>query len=829
VTTAPADAQGISDIDHPRSPDGLTAAEVRLRTERGLVNTTDRTSTRSIWSIVKANVLTRFNAILGGLFVMVLATGRIIDGLFGVALIINSGIGIVQEVLAKRKLDQLALLNAPTTKVVRDGKVITIPTGEVVLDDLIELSIGDQVPADGKVVSTAGLEVNESNLTGESDSVAKEIGDDLMSGTTVVAGIGRFHAAAVGPQAYANKIASEARKYTKTKSEIQDSINTLLKYITWIIAVALPLQIWSQWRAVGEQGWQEVVVRSAAGLVGLVPEGLVLLTSVAFLLAAVTLTRQQVLVQELPAVEGLARVDVVCLDKTGTLTVGDIIYEETRLLGDSRLDGDLIDPSFTGGDSGQADAIEALGAIAHDPNANASMACVAEKVANPTGWERTATIAFNSARKWSAASFADKGSWVIGAPDVLLDADDPIRTEVDELARQGRRVLLLARSEAPLVGQELPADLVPAGLVVLAEQIRSDAAETLKYFADQGVAIKVISGDNPTTVAAIARRLGLDVGQEVDARTIGTEFEDLREIAEKTVVFGRVSPEQKRALVRALQANGHVVAMTGDGVNDALALKDADIGVAMGNGAQATKAVAQLVLLDGKFSHLPSVLAEGRRVIGNVERVANLFVAKNVMSLLAIIAVAVFFLPFPFLPRHLTLVSTLAIGIPAFFLALGPNKRRYIPGFLTRVLKFAVPSGAIAGIAVIVSYILARNTYGVTEDFGRICDPELKEVIGACEQPGTAATMSLLIVFFWILICLARPFLLWKALLIGGLAVVAVLTFALPVGRDFFQFNAPAGMTWTAIIIGLIGAAGVELSYRLGKHQPENAKARLPR
>lgn len=814
MTTAPADAQGISDIDHPRSLNGLTADEVRLRTERGLINATDRTSTRSIWSIVKANVLTRFNAILGGLFVMVLATGRIIDGLFGVALIINSGIGIVQEVLAKRKLDQLALLNAPTTKVVRDGKVITVPTGEVVLDDLIELSIGDQVPADGKVVSTAGLEVNESNLTGESDSVAKEIGDDLMSGTTVVAGVGRFHAAAVGPQAYANKIASEARKYTKTKSEIQDSINTLLKYITWVIAVALPLQIWSQWRAVGEQGWQEVVVRSAAGLVGLVPEGLVLLTSVAFLLAAVTLTRQQVLVQELPAVEGLARVDVVCLDKTGTLTVGDIIYEETRLLGDSA----------------GTDALDALGAIAHDPNANASMACVAEKVAEPTGWERDGTIAFNSARKWSAASFAGKGSWVIGAPDVLLDAEDPIRTEVDELARQGRRVLLLARADAPLVGQELPADLRPAGLVVLAEQIRDDAAETLKYFAEQGVAIKVISGDNPTTVAAIARRLGLDVGQEVDARTIGTEFEDLREIAEKTVVFGRVSPEQKRALVRALQANGHVVAMTGDGVNDALALKDADIGVAMGNGAQATKAVAQLVLLDGKFSHLPSVLAEGRRVIGNVERVANLFVAKNVMSLLAIIAVAVFFLPFPFLPRHLTLVSTLAIGIPAFFLALGPNKRRYIPGFLTRVLKFAVPAGAIAGLAVIASYMLARIDYGVpSADFGRVCNPELNEVIGACEQPGTAATMSLLIVFFWILICLARPFLLWKALLIGGLAAIAVLTFALPVGREFFQFNAPAGMAWMAIVVGVVGAIGVELSYRIGKHQPENTKAPLPR
>ena len=292
--------------------------------------------------------------------------------------------------------------------------------------------------------------------------------------------------------------------------------------------------------------------------------------------------------------------------------------------------------------------------------------------------------------------------------------DDPLRARVSELAATGRRVLLLARSDAALQGQELPAGMAPVALITLTEQVRPDAAETLQYFKDQGVRVKIISGDNPTTVGAIARRVGLDVGPDdvVDARTIGVDPEELREIAEKTTVFGRVSPEQKRMLVQALQRNGHVVAMTGDGVNDALALKDADIGVAMGNGAQATKAVAQLVLLDGKFSHMPSVLAEGRRVIGNVERVANLFVAKNVMSLVAIMSAALFVLPFPFLPRHLTLVSAVTIGIPAFFLALGPNKRRYIPGFLRRVLRFAVPAGVVSGVVVLVSYLLARNAVG---------------------------------------------------------------------------------------------------------------------
>ncbi|GAB3886126.1 HAD-IC family P-type ATPase [Terrabacter terrigena] len=796
---------------HLTRASGLTGAEVDERVARGAVNRLAERTSRSVGEIVRANVLTRFNAILGALFVLVMVTGSWADGLFGLVLVVNSAIGITQEYLAKRKLDRIALLNAPTTRVVRDGEVRVVPTTEVVQDDLVELRTGDEVPADGPLVLSAGLELNEANLTGESDPVAHDEGDEIMSGTSVVAGSGRYHARHVGADAYVNRIAADARRFTRTRSEIQESVNTLLRYITWVIAVALPIAVWSQWRTVGDRGWQQVVIRSAAGVVGLVPEGLVLLTSVAFLLSAVQLTRRNVLVQQLPAVEGLARVDVVCLDKTGTLTAGEIAYEDAE-----SIEGQDVDEIRC-----------ALGALADDPNANGTLTAVAAVLASP-GWERTRTIPFNSARKWSAACFTDHATWVIGAPEVLLAADpqpsppeaiEAIRARVAELAASGRRVVLLARSGIDLTDPTLPRDITPAALVTLSEQVRPDARDTLAYFAEQHVAIKVISGDNPVTVAAVAREVGLDVGEPVDARTLPDDADALREVLARTTVFGRVTPEQKRAFVHALQADGHVVAMTGDGVNDALALKDADIGVAMGNGAQATKAVAELVLLDGRFSHLPDVLAEGRRVIGNVERVANLFVAKNAMSLVAILAAALASLPFPFLPRHLTLVSAVTIGIPAFFLALGPNRRRYLPGFLGRILRFAVPSGAVAGLAVIASYLLAGSGYGVPrEQFAARCAVEeggrtVAEV--ACWQPGSGATITLLAVFFWILAVLARPFLAWKAGLVAAMVVLAVLAFVVPFAAQLFNLDAPGALLWQSLATGLVGAAMVEVVYRL--------------
>lgn len=763
--------------------DGLTATEVAERVADGRTNQVEEHTSRTVGEIVRANVFTRFNAILAVLAVAVLATGRLGDALFAIVLVLNALIGIGQEVRAKRTLDRLAMLHAPVARVVRDGEEHELPVGEVVLDDVLDVRSGDQVPADGTLKTSAGLEVDESALTGESDPVAKEPGDHVLSGTIVVAGQARMQAEAVGADAYARRLAAEVKVFARARSEIEESIDTLLRYITWVIVAVTPLLLWSQFRTATTDDWQEPVVGTVAALVGMVPEGLVLLTSLAFLLAALALTRRQVLVQELPAVEGLARVDVVCLDKTGTLTVGDIVFDGLEVV------GDLPDDEVRAG----------LRALADDQDANASLKAIGAGVAVADGddpgdpWQRVDEVPFSSARKWSAAAFDGHGSWILGAPDVLLDGGDPLRAHIDEVAATGRRVMLIQHADAPLDEDRLPATRMSAAVCTLAEQIRSDAAETLAYFAEQGVSLRVISGDSPSTVGAIAREVGLDVGEPVDARTLGEEPEDLAEAVATRTVFGRVSPHQKRSMVRALQAQGHTVAMTGDGVNDALALKDADIGVAMGNGAQATKAAAQLVLLDGRFSRLPNVLAEGRRVIGNIERVASLFLAKNVYSLMLVLLVSIAGLPYPFAPRQLTLISSITIGIPAFVLALGPNPRRYRPGLLTRVLRFAVPAGAITGTAIFMAYLVARVEHHL---------PDARR---------SAATIAALVVAMWILVVLSRPFRLWKAALVAAMVGIAVLAFAIPPVRDLFQLDVPAGLLPQALGIGAIGAVGVEL------------------
>ncbi len=773
-------------------PHGLTASEVAARVAAGETNAVDEHTSRTIEEIVRANVLTRFNAILAVLAVAVFATGRFADALFAIVLVVNAIIGIGQEVRAKRTLDRLAVLHAPTAAVVRDGIETDLPIADIVLGDLVVVRMGDQVPADGIVVHGVGLEINESALTGESDPVHKQSGDTVLSGTIAVAGRGRFQATAVGPQAYARKLAAEVKVFKRTKSEIEVSIDFLLRIITWAIVGVTPLLLWSQFRTNDGNGWREPVLGTVAALVGMVPEGLVLLTSIAFLLAALALTKRQVLVQELPAVEGLARVDVVCLDKTGTLTVGDIVFDSLYPVDDAVLSTATIS--------------EALGALADAPDPNASLAAIGAEYLPVAGWVRDGDVSFSSARKWSAASFGDRGSWYLGAPEILLGADDPLRDRVSELAATGRRVLVVVHVDGPLQGEVLPAERVSAALCTLAEQVRPDAAETLGYFAEQGVAIKVISGDNPTTVGAIATEVGLDAGEPVDARTLGDTAEELAEAVATTNVFGRVSPQQKQAMVRALQDQGHVVAMTGDGVNDALALKDADIGVAMGNGAPATRAAAQLVLLDGQFSRLPTVLAEGRRVIGNIERVASLFISKNTYAFMLILLVSIAGLPYPFAPRHLTLISAVTIGIPAFALAFAPNTARYRPGFLRRVLSFAVPAGAISSLAIFSAYLLAR-----LEDLSKV----------ECQ---TAATIAALCVSLWILAVLARPYDRWKLALLGAMAAVAVSAIVIPPVRDFFELSVPLSFLPQALAIGGVGALGIEAAGRMSTRWADRAQ-----
>ncbi|MCC8247791.1 HAD-IC family P-type ATPase [Saccharothrix luteola] len=549
---------------------GLSAAEVAERVADGRTNAVRSRTSRSTAQIVRANVITPFNGLLTALFLVILATGRWQNGLFGLVVVANTAIGVVQELRAKRTLDRLAVLNAPRARVTRDGVTSEVDVGDVVADDLITVRAGDQVVADGVVTAADGLEVDESLLTGESEPVHKAVGDDVRSGSIVVAGSGRFQATAVGEDAYATRLTAEARRFTVVRSELVAGTNKLLRWISLMMLVVGPLLLWGQLRSPDTDDWQEAMTGAVAALVGMVPEGLVLLTSLAFMLAAVALARKQTLVQELPAVEVLARVDVVCLDKTGTLTHGDIVFDQ--LLADGPQD----------------DVREALALLATAPDANATSAALAEEFSSTT-WQRTGGVPFSSSRKWSSVDALGHGTWVLGAPEMVFPEGGPPAERAADLAARGKRVLVLASAHSPAEGTSLPAGLAARALVVLAERIRDDAADTVRYFAEQGVTLKVISGDNPRTVGAVAVSVGLpgisDAGEAVDARTLPDDPDALADVLETSAVYGRVTPQQKRAVVGALQRRGHVVAMTGDGVNDAMALKDADIGVAMGNGA----------------------------------------------------------------------------------------------------------------------------------------------------------------------------------------------------------------------------------------------------
>lgn len=757
---------------------GLTSAEVEKRIAAGQQNITDQQTSRSLGDILRANVFTRFNALLGILFIVVLSVGSPADALFGLVVIINSAIGIIQELRAKRTLDKLAILNAPIAHALRDGKTIKIPVQEVVLDDVLEISAGDQVPADGVIMRSEGLEVDESLLTGESEAISKAVKSEVLSGSVVVAGLGFMKTTAVGREAYAYKISSQVKKFSRVKSELVEGTNKLLGYISWIILIVAPLLVWGQIVNSGNS-WQEAMVRSTAAIVGMIPEGLVLLTSMAFLIATLVLARRKVLVQQLPAVEGLARVDVMCLDKTGTLTEGKIIFDELIML-----------------DEKQENVKQVLAAFAKNPDSSTLLALHDSFQKNAV--KVISAVPFSSARKWSALTTENKKSWIMGAPEIVLDGvDKVVHEKADRIANSGKRVLCLLESKEQPTKDKLPKKMQPVALLVFAEKIRPDAKETLRFFAEQGVELKIISGDSPKTVGAVARSVGLDLREgPVDARTLPEDQEQLAVILSKNNVFGRVNPDQKRAMVKALQANGHVVAMTGDGVNDALALKDADVGVAMVSGAQATKAIAELVLLDNKFSHMPQVLAEGRRVIANIERVANLFLTKNVYSLFLALAVTVAALPYPFLPRHMTILSALTIGIPAFFLALAPNNRRYVSGFLSRVLKFAVPTGSVIAILIFTSYLIVRGDGG---------SPALAS---------TVASAVVMIVGVWVLFCLARPLVLWKVGLIGLMVAVFVFLINFPFSQELLNYSLEGKYLGLTLFLGAVGSSSVEIIWR---------------
>ncbi|CAM3667560.1 HAD-IC family P-type ATPase [Nocardiopsis rhodophaea] len=779
---------------------GLSADQVAERVAQGRTNDVPVRASRTLGQIIRGNLFTRINAMIAVLFAIIAVIGPVQDGLFALVIVINTLIGIVQELRAKRTLDRLAIVNAAHPRVLRDGAIVAVRPQEVVLDDVIELGQGDQVPVDGDVVSAAGLEVDESLLTGEADPVLKAPGDRVMSGSFVVAGAGRFRAAKVGRHAYASRLAEEASRFSLVHSELRSGINRILKFITWALFPIGGLLIYSQLALGGEVGIRksigdgqvsgplaEALRGMVAALVSMVPEGLVLLISIAFAVGVVRLGRRQCLVQELPAIEGLARVDIVCTDKTGTITEAGMRVAELRDLG--------------GGPNGERTVPrEVLAALAAaDPRPNPSLAAIAEACGDAPGWPVTATAAFSSARKWSGASFAAPAGerhWVLGAPDVLAAPNSPEAAEAERIAAQGMRVLLLARSSVPVDSVEAPGNLTPLALVVLDQRVRDDAAPTLRYFADQDVEVKVVSGDNAASVGAVARELDLPgAADPVDARDLPSERRGFDEVVERTAVFGRVTPEQKRDMVRSLQQREHTVAMTGDGVNDVLALKEADIGVAMGSGSPASRSVAQIVLLDNRFATLPAVVAEGRRVIGNIERVANLFLTKTVYSMTMATIVGLLAVSYPFFPRHATLINAVTFGIPAFFLALAPNNERARPGFVARTLRLAVPAGIISGLAAVTTYLIVLRGAAT---------PELTD--------RTAVVITLCATTLWVLLLVAKPYVWWKVVLVGAMVGLLCTVLATPYGREFFALDiSDPGEIITALAVAAVAASLITL------------------
>lgn len=853
-------------VDELYLAQGLSFKQVAHARAADETNEFDNSSSRSIVAILRANVFTIFNAILASAVVVVLAVGSWQDAVFGFVLLLNTLTGTIAELRAKRALDNLAVLAAPTAHVIRDGEAKDIEVSQVVLGELLELRSGDQVPADGQVLSSNGCEIDESILTGESVAVRKHENDQVLSGTTVIGGSARIRVTAVGEHSYANRLAMEARKYSVVTSELQEGTNRVLTWISWVIVPMTLLLLWSQLRVAGgisgslDSGqWKAAVVLAVAGVVGMVPQGLVLLTSVNFAAAAMTLARRKVLVQELPAVEVLARVDMLCLDKTGTLTSGAVELDHIEsCLGSACADGDggslaagkVSADAAAGGSAGtgsgavvpaSADdaARAALAYLVGGSEANATGSAIAAGLTGLEPAQARYAIAFNSARKWSAVQ-TQAGAYVLGAPEIVLagstgsgsteadnadsdgtglgSTDNAALERVKALAGTGKRVLVLAHSNQALDQSEnptLPKDLTAALLVVLAEQVRPDAAQTLDYFKRQGVAVRVISGDNPVTVAAIAAHLGLrnpDGGEPVgvDARTLPAieDTQALADVLEKHTVFGRVTPEQKRAFVNALKSRGHTVAMTGDGVNDALALKDADLGIAMGNAAPATKAVSRLVLLNSQFDALPSVVAEGRRVIANMERVASLFLTKTTWAALLAAVVAITGFVYPFLPRQLTIVSSLTIGIPAFVLALAPTNQRYRAGFLARVLRLSVP----AGVIVVVGVLCARLTL-------ILMGSNRNQISSVC-------TLVLVAGGLWLLSLTARPWVWWRAVLVVIMSAAALAVVLLAPLRGFFDLAALTANSWLVLVCAAgIVCVALETLGRYNAARAQNSQA----
>lgn len=789
---------------------GLSREQLQARQSLGLTNRQQTDSSRSFATILRANLFTLFNAVVGGSFLLLLFLGQWKDALFGFAVIANVLIGVIQEFRSKRLLDKLSLLNQPRARVRRDNEIVDIALQDVVLDDLLELRTGDQVPADGVVLHTSQLEVDESMLTGEADAVDKVVGDVVLAGSGITAGSARIRVTQVGPETYASKITLEARRFSLVTSELRASLNRIVRWITWALIPIMAVVVNGQMRAVGgwssafQSGqWLPAIVASIASIISMIPQGLVLVTSVTFALAAIKLSRMQILVQELAAVEVLARVDIICFDKTGTLTEGEIVFDESHLVALSERD---VAGHY-------CDWMHVLSHFGNDPDGNATTRSLRPAFQDRLVLTPISNVPFTSVNKWSSFTFSSPSSapetWVLGAPERVLIAETPAqdaaRSQASALAATGRRTLALAVTPEAAAPGQLPRELTPIVLVTFRESIRPDAAQTLSYFYDQGVQVRIISGDSPGTVAAVARQAGVVFeGNGFDATKLPSEIGALANVMEHTHVFGRVTPDQKRDMVTAMQSRGHVIAMLGDGVNDALALKRADLGIAMGSGAAATKAVSNLVLLGGNFSRLPAVVSEGRRVIANVERVSRLFLTKTSWAIMLALVFGTLLWAFPFLPRQVAAIDGYTIGLPALALALLPNARRYVPGFLKRSLLYCIPSGLVIGGAVVtLNFLIHYNGHWMESD------------------AQTATSFLLSITGIWILTTLARPLDRWRLLIVAGMYVLFAGMFLVPLARNFFGFS---WLSWPHLALplslGVVSCAVLELvNYLVSKEK----------
>lgn len=728
---------------------GLTDEQVNERIEQGKVNADENPNTRTYKQIVRENTLTFFNFLNLVLLVLVLLVGSYKNAFFVCIIIINTLIGIAQEIRAKKTIDKLAILTAKKSIVIREGKKWTVPTEELVLDDLVCLKTGDQVPADAKVLE-GSVEVNESLLTGESDNLPKNVGDELFSGSFVTAGEACCQIIHVGKDNYAAQITSEAKEFKRHNSELKNSLNAILKVISIIIVPLGALLFYKQYYIVGNT-FKASVVSMVAGVLGMIPEGLVLLTSVALTLGALVLANKKTLVQELYCIETLARVDTLCLDKTGTITEGTMCVERVEPWSESLLRNmteDKEEPDEGGmlqdqeiqpenaetqnpdtGSQTEADQAENTDETAalqdiHEiedmmgnlmyvlKDQNATIDALRKRFPTKTSMTPEHIIPFSSDRKYSGAVFEDRGTYLMGAAQFLFpEGREEILDVCQKYAQEGLRVLTLAHSSQMAEGTELPADLEPVALLLLTDVIREEAPDTLKFFDSQEVDLKVISGDDPVTVSAIAKRAGLKNAESyVDATTLETE-EDLEEAVSKYSVFGRVTPQQKKEMVQALQKQGHTVAMTGDGVNDVLALKEADCSIAMAQGSDAAKNIANVVLLDSNFASMPHIVNQGRRVVNNIRTAASMFLIKTMFSVMLSLLTIFFGNTYPFEPIQMSLISACAVGIPTFLLAQENNYDKIDHTFLRHVFLNAFPAAITISSCVFAIMLVCQNVY----------------------------------------------------------------------------------------------------------------------